>query len=196
MPQVSSFTVECWSLWPGFVGGSCRLMRVAICGVFSMLTLACSPVLDWRQARPEGWGVALLMPCRPDQHERKVPLSGHQVRLGMLVCEADGHTYALASALMADPAQVGPALLALAGATQANLKGRSGPPLPAQVKGMTPRPEAGRWQVQGTLPDGRPVTAQALVFAHGMRVYQATVIGPRADPARAQVFFEAIVLQP
>ena len=171
-------------------------MRVGVCGVFSVLALACSPVLDWRQARPEGWGVTLLMPCRPDHHERQVPLAKLQVRMGMLVCEADSHTYALVSAVLTDPAQVGPALLALSSATQANLRGRSGPPLAAQVKGMTPRPEAGRWQVQGHLPDGRPVTAQALVFARGMRVYQATVIGPRSDAARAQAFFDAIDLQP
>lgn len=195
MPQVSCLTAEGRSIGSRRQAGGSRLMRAGVCALVGMLA-ACSPALDWRQARPHAWGVVLLMPCRPDQHERLVPLADLQVRLGMLVCEADGHTYALATALLAEPAQVGPALLALASAARANLQGRAGPTLPAQVKGMTPRPEAGQWQLQGSLPDGRPVTAQALVFAHGMRVFQATVIGPRTDLAMAQAFFGAIEIPP
>ena len=38
--------------------------------------IACSPTLDWREARPEGSGVAALFPCRPDQHERTVRIAG------------------------------------------------------------------------------------------------------------------------
>ena len=62
----------------------------------------------------------------------------------------------------------------------------------AAVPGMTPYPGARRWQVAGRLPDGAAVREQVLVFARGWRVFQATVVGPRADGDMAQPFFDSI----
>lgn len=42
------------------------------------------------------------------------------------------------------------------------------------------------------MPDGTAVREQVLVFAHGLRVFQATVVGPRADEALAKPFFDSI----
>ena len=35
---------------------------------------------------------------------------------------------------------------------------------------------------------------QVLVFSHGLRVFQATVVGPQAGENQAKPFFEAIEL--
>ena len=157
---------------------------------------ACSPTLDWRQVRPEGWGLQALLPCRPDQLQRQVVLAGAPVALGLWVCSADAHSFALASADVAEPARVGPALQALLLAAQANLQAKLVSEQPAAVPGMTPQPGALRRQLLGQMPDGRAVQAQVQVFARGLRVFQATVVGPQVGPTQAGPFFEALDLPP
>ena len=175
---------------------ACLWRRAAACRVAlaagAVLAAGCSPALDWRQVRPDGWGLLAQMPCRPTPQSRGVALAGPPVDLSLMVCTADGHTFALASADMADPARVGPALLALGATARANVQGVVEAEHPAAVPGMTPQPAARRWQLRGQLPDGQPVREQVLVFAHGLRVFQATLVGPVADPALAKVFFESI----
>lgn len=164
--------------------------------VAGLALTACSAALDWRQVRPEGWSLMATLPCKPASQQRQVALAGQQVALMMLACTADGHTFALASAELADPARVGPVLQALGQAAQANVQGRIAAEQAAAVPGMTPSPKARRWLLQGRLPDGQAVAEQVQVFAHGTRVFQAAVIGPVADDARAGPFFDALKVQP
>ncbi len=157
---------------------------------------ACSPALDWRQLRPEGWGLALSIPCRPASHERQVPLAGVPVALMLMACSAEGHTFAVASADLVDPARVGPALLALGQAARANVQGQIEDEKAATVSGMTPHPAARRWRLRGQLPDGQPVVEEVLVFAHGTRVFQVTLIGPQAGETLVQPFFDTVEVLP
>ncbi len=156
------------------------------------LLVACSPSLDWRQMRPEGWGLSLDMPCRPASQTRAVPLAGSPVELTLLVCHVGEHTFAVASADLADPARVGPALSALGQAALANVQGRIDREQAANVKGMTPHAAARHWWLTGRLPNGQVVVEQVLVFAHGPRVFQMTLIGPSVDERLAQPFFAAL----
>jgi hypothetical protein len=156
------------------------------------LLAACSPALDWRRMQPEGLGLTVSMPCRPASQARSLLLAGNRVEWQLLACTADRHTFAIASADLADAARVGPALLALAAAAQANVQGTVGAGEAAAVPGMTPNPAARRWRVQGQLSDGQAVREQVLLFTHGLRVFQATVVGPTAGDALAQPFFDSI----
>lgn len=153
---------------------------------------ACAPALDWRQMRPDGWSLAVALPCKPASHARQVPLAGAPVELTLMACTAEDHTFAIASADLVDPARIGPALLALGEAARANVQGVVQSEQPARVLGMTPHPAARLLRLRGRLPDGQAVAEQVLVFAHGPRVYQATLVGPRADEALARPFFDAI----
>jgi hypothetical protein len=180
----------------GIVARCLRCRAAAGLLTVGLLVAACSPALEWRRLQPEGWGVALSMPCRPAGHARQLPLAGTRVELRLMACSVDDHTFAIASAELADPARVGPALLALAAAARANVQGTADAGQDAAVPGMTPHPAARRWRVQGQLPDGRAVQEQVLVFAHGLRVFQATLVGPRADDALAQPFFDSIAILP
>ena len=181
-------------------GGACQSVvrgvkpALLIVAALAMLVGGCSPALDWRQVRPEGWGLVASLPCRPTAQSRQVALAGPAIELSLWVCNADGHTFALTSADVADPARVGPALLALGAAAQANVRGTIEADRPAAVPGMTPQPAARQWRFRGLLPDGQPVREQVLVFAHGLRVFQATLVGPIADDAIAKVFFDSIEL--
>ena len=54
---------------------------------------ACAPPFDWRDVRPEGSGVTMLFPCRPDRHERAVRIAGSELRMQMHSCTAAGATF-------------------------------------------------------------------------------------------------------
>jgi len=157
---------------------------------------ACSPSLDWRQMTPEGWAIKIAMPCRPSEVTRSLPLAGAPVRMAMLSCSAAEHVFAVASADMVDPARVGPALRALGEAARGNVNAQVQAQSAAQVPGMTPQADARHWRLEGLRPDGQAVRMQVLVFAHGTRVYQASVIGPSADDGVARPLFDSLAVRP
>lgn len=159
-----------------------------------VLATACAPALDWRQVQPPGWSLTAALPCRPDRAERTLPLAGAPVVLGLWSCSADGHVFAIASADVAEPARVGPALQALAEAARANLAAQVESDQPALVRGMTPYPQARHLRLAGRRPDGQALREQMLVFARGTRVYQATVLGAQVDEARVRPLVEALEL--
>lgn len=173
-----------------------RLARRFQAGLVALLASvafgACSPSLDWRQLRPEGWGLAVALPCRPATHTRQVLLAGSPVELTLMACSVEGRTFGIASAELGDPARVGPALTALGDAARANVQGEVEAERPAQVGGMTPSPAARQWRLSGRLSDGRAVSEQVLVFAHGSRVFQATLVAAQPDDALAKAFFQQI----
>lgn len=87
----------------------CRSLLPAV----AAMLVACAPALDWRDVRPEGSGVLLLFPCKPDSQVRTLSLAGAPVRLALHACSTGGSTWALAVADVGDPARVGSALTEL-----------------------------------------------------------------------------------
>lgn len=160
------------------------------------LVLGCAPALDWRDLQPVGWHVRASLPCRPASHERQLPLAGASVALSLWACRVDTRTFALSATDLADPARVGPALQALTEAARVNLQGRDVALWPAQVPGMTPNDAARRWRFAGQMPDGRAVISQGVVFAHGARVYQATLVSEGPEDDVAQLFFDGLRVLP
>jgi hypothetical protein len=118
------------------------------------------------------------------------------VRLSLLACTAEGQTWGLAHADVADPARVGAALEELRRAAAANLSGGSATAMPLQVPGATPQAASLRLRFDGRLPDGRPVQVQVAFFALGTRIFQATALGERLEAEACQTFFGSIRLQP
>jgi hypothetical protein len=161
---------------------------------------ACSPALDWRDTQPEGFGLSLSLPCRAAVAQRTLDLAGAPVDLTLHACSADGATFAIASASVAEPRQVAAALAQLAAAAVANVQGEIRSQTPAQVAGMTPQPAAQRLRIAGHLRDGSAVDVSALVFAHGLRVFQASVVAPGSsgggsDDARG-TFLDSLRVRP
>jgi hypothetical protein len=152
---------------------------------------ACSPGLDWREFEPEGSGIVVSFPCRPDHHSRTVPLAGTAVRMEMFVCRAAATTFALIFADVADPAQVTPALVELKERMGGNIGASTTTVSVAQVPGMTPNPQAARIAASGRRPDGGTIEQQAVVFAKGLRVYQASIVGSQLPAEAAAAFLGA-----
>ncbi|RQO54362.1 hypothetical protein DBR47_23035 [Paucibacter sp. KBW04] len=152
------------------------------------LTAACSPGLDWREARPEGSNARLLFPCKPEMHQRAATPEA-PAAMGLAQCKAAGATFALSWAQVAEPAQIGPALQGMRESLVSKLSAQAGDLTAVQIAGMTPSPFA----QQQTLSAAGQV-AQLAVFTRGQQVYQALMLGPKADPRAWQSFVESIKL--
>ena len=171
------------------------MQRALVVTALSAVT-ACSPTLDWRQWRPEGSGVEMMLPCKPVSQVRNVRLAGQAVRLSLHACSAGGQTWALAFADLTDPAQVGPALNGLQAAALVNVGGAQVQAVPWVLAGATPHVESGRLRFQGRLPDGRAVQEDVAVFAVGTRVLQATAIGETLPAEAVDSFFQSFRVTP
>lgn len=169
----------------------CRRLWISL-GAAGLAAAGCSPANDWRELHPEGATVSVQFPCKPDRQARQVRLAQRVVQLDLLACESQGVTYALAFADMADPVAVTPALDELRGAAIRNTQASDPRELPLAVPGMTPNPRAARLAFTGRRPDGTPVQEEAGFFVHGLRVYQATVLGPRLSGEATAAFFAGL----
>jgi hypothetical protein len=153
---------------------------------------ACSPPIDWREFVPDGSGIGVSFPCRPDRHERVVVLAGAGVPMRMFVCSTSEMTFALSFVDVAEPAAVGQTLMQLHESTVLNLHGVPAQHAPLTIANATPNPAAGRFVIDGRLPDGGAVQAHSALFVRGLRVYQATVIGAKPEPSAVDTFLGSL----
>lgn len=158
--------------------------------------VACAPSLDWREVRPAGTPLQLLLPCKPTSQQRNVSLAAAVVPLTLVACQAGNLTWALSHADVVDPAQVGAALLALRAAAQAKMGAPTTPWAAMKTAGATPHAESGMAAFAAAGPDGRQVQMHIGVFAHGTRVFQATVLGISIPAEAASSFFSSLRLNP
>jgi hypothetical protein len=160
-----------------------------------LLVAACAPVHDWREWRSADGSVQLLFPCRPQLHERRVALAGSSVKLSLLACESGGLTWGLASTDLGDPTRLGTAIDELAAAAAANLAAKPHA-TPLRVPGATPHPGSRRLAIDGRRPDGQPAQMQLVLFTHGTKLYQASVLGPRLPTEPVDTYLDALRVPP
>ena len=172
-----------------------RLLGCATAAATAALA-ACSPVHDWRDVRPADTQAVLQFPCRPVLHQRTVPLAGPAVQLSLLACTAGGQTWALAHADLADPLRVGPALVEMRDSAAAKLKAIDGPLQWLAVPGATPNVHSGRGRLgarpSANAPESGALQMELLLFAHGTRVFQASVLGQQLPADEVDTFFASI----
>lgn len=182
--------------WPDGARALHRLLRM-LCAIMALATLAaCAPSLDWREVRLGAAESVALFPCKPASHARELALAGQQVKLTLHACQAGEATWGLAWADVGDPGRVADALNALQEGARLNLSDAKAQARAYSVKGQTPHPGSGRWNLEGRYPDGRPVSGQVAVFSRGTVVFQATVLGvPQASEA-ADTYFNALRFGP
>jgi len=154
--------------------------------------VACSPTLDWRDVRPAGSPVQLLMPCKPDSHERRLSLAGQPARLALHVCSAGDQTWSLAFADVGDPARLGDVMQQFVQTAGANIAAAGAQASPLRVPGATPHSASQTVVYRGLLPDGKSVKMQVSVFAYGTYAFQATVLGAELPAESVQTFMESI----
>ncbi len=160
----------------------------------ALATAGCSPALDWREFQPEGSGIVATFPCKPDRHARSVKLAVQTVRIELISCAADDTQFALSYFDLDDPARVSAALTELQRLAAENLGASQQQARRAEVPGMTPNPDAARLKLEGRQPDGSTLQEEAVFFAKGLRIYQATVLGRRLQPGAAETFLAGLRL--
>lgn len=150
-----------------------------------------------------------MLPCKPDQASRTVPLGAQEVQMRMLGCEADGALFALSHVQAGERSQVPALLNAWRTTTLANLGSAMPTPLPIKVTpakqpnaalsavlggGQTDFPPE-RVAVTGKGADGSPIQAQLAWVVDGVDVYQIAVYGPRVTLDMTESLFSEIQIQ-
>jgi hypothetical protein len=72
----------------------------------TLITLGCTPALNWRDVAFDDLPVTALLPCKPDRGERSVPLAGANRQMVMAGCEAGGATFTVAVIRLDDSVQL------------------------------------------------------------------------------------------
>lgn len=153
---------------------------------------ACSPTLNWRDVRPEGTSLSLLLPCKPDKAEKQVPLGGEPTMLRMLGCDAGGLTFAISAADVGDGAEAPAILLAWQQLTLTNMKAAKADTTKSlKLAGATGAPAV--WvKANGQRVDGTPVVGHAAYFSQGATVFQAVIYGADVKPEVAETYFSGM----
>ena len=173
-------------------GGAARPLPRLVAALFlttMALLAACSPTLNWREVRPEGTRLALLLPCKPDKAQKTVPLGGPATPLSMLGCDAGGATFAVAVAQLGDASQAAPVLTQWQSLTLANMKAGPARVSPLKLPGAA---DAILVTAQGRRADGTVVSGQAAYFAQGSQVFQVVMYAERIMPEVAETFFSSL----
>lgn len=156
---------------------------------------ACSPALNWREARATAAPLSVLLPCKPDQGSRTVPFAGRDTPLQMIGCDAAGMTFAVAHAEIAADADPSTVLRQWSQLSLSHVRAQGAQEQPAVVPGAS---IAWRVRASGQRPDGSALTTEALYFAQGQRVYQAVLHAPADTRERreaADTFLSSLKLQ-
>ena len=160
------------------------------------LLAACTPTLNWRDVRLESSRVVALLPCKPDQTTRSVPLGGVPTDLSVIGCEAEGATFAVMRARA--PAGVAPdeVLRGWQQATLANMRAGTPVATPFVPAGALALPHAQRLAVAAQAANGRTLAAQAVWAARpdgdGVELIHAVMYAPKPRADVADAFFAGI----
>lgn len=143
-----------------------------------------------------GTPLQVAFPCRPTTMVRDIVVAGGSLRWTLASCDAGGMTFGVAWADLPSPDRTSVVLQALARQAGDNLRATHRVDQAASVPGMTPNAAAQWIHLAGSAPDGGDMTQRMLLFTHGLRLYQAAVLGPKVEAAAASGFFDALKVQP
>lgn len=120
------------------------LAALAALSILPLALAACTATYNWREVRPQpGQGIdfVVLLPARPAHYSRPVNLGPERVEMHMTAAQADGITFAVATAELRDPATAAAALDAMRDALLANIGAQpvpaAGQRLPGSTEGST-----------------------------------------------------------
>lgn len=158
----------------------------------------CSPSLNWREVRMNGTSLVALMPCKPETVSRTIPFVGGKTRtLSMATCEAEGATYALTMADMADEGLVQAALVQWDKVTREHVRVGQVVEQAMMPPGASPNPHSRMVVGKGRHPgNGQPMQVHMAYFSKGSQVFQAVLYAPAAlKPDVAETFLTGLKFQ-
>lgn len=159
----------------------------------SLLLQACSPALNWRDVRLDPSPVVALFPCKPERAGREVSMGGQALTLNLLACDAGDAKFALAYADAKAADNTAPLLAQWREVTLANMRAAAPQDAPVALKGATGSTAMGVL-ANGVRPDGRAVVLQAIWFASGTQIFQASVYSNAVNSQAAETYFAGLRL--
>lgn len=168
------------------------------CAAVALLAAAatgCSPTFNWREVRAEPSPLMAMLPCKPEQDSRRVPMAGRDVDLAVVGCDTGGATFAVMHARLPEPARAEEVLGQWNRATLANMKAESSRSWAFVPAGGLALPGSQRVSAQGRRPDGSPVRGEAAYFARGAFVFHAVVYAAEPTADMLQPFFDGLEFQ-
>ena len=172
-------------------------MRISFLALGAVLTVqalvlsACNPTFNWRDVRPDGSRLALLMPCKPDKAQKAVSMVGQATDLMVLSCDAGGATFGVAIADVKDAARATAALAQWQSATLSNMKAVANTPAAAiKLAGLTST--GVMVKATGQRANGQAVSSQAAYFAQDATVFQVVMYANTIAPDVAETFFSGL----
>ena len=169
-----------------------------VSGLLALLLLSvaagCSPKLNWRDVQPGNSGLKLLLPCKPDQGDKIVPLGGRPTKMTMLGCDAGGATFAVALADLGDAPNVPEVIAQWQALTLSNMKATPATTQsrPLRVPGASEEPAPVLVLAQGQRPDGSAVNGWAAYFTKGSQVVQVVMYASAIEPVAAEIYFASL----
>ena len=167
-------------------------MRFLITAAVALAVLtACNPTFNWRDVRPDGTRLALLLPCKPDKAQRTVAMASQPTEMNLLSCDAGGVTFAVSMADVNDAGKTDAVLAQWQSATLTNIKAASPITRHAfKVPGLAAA--AVMVKATGQRGNGQAVSSQAAYFAQDSRVFQAVMYADIISPDVADTFFSGL----
>jgi hypothetical protein len=160
------------------------------------LLAACNPVYNWREINLPQAELKVLLPCKPDQGHRAIPLAGLTVEMQMAGCEAGAGLFVLAHVDLGETGKTEAALEQWKAAMLGNMQARDVTLRSAvMIKGASTKPAPIRLDAVGKRPDGSAVVAQAMWFARGAHLYHAVVYADKLSQDVVDAFFSGIEFQ-
>ncbi len=159
-----------------------------------LIAVGCSPKLNWRDVQSGNSGLTLLLPCKPDQGEKTVPLGGQPTKMSMLGCDVGAATFAVAVADLEDTAKVAQVLAQWQNLTLANMKAKPAATQsrPLRVPGASAQPAPVLVLAQGQRADGSAVNGWAAYFSKGSQVVQVVMYASAIEPVAAEIYFASL----
>ena len=176
------------------------ISALAAASIAAMAVLsACYPAFNWREVRPQGTALSILLPCKPDKAQKTVSLGGKPTGLTLLGCDAGDITFAIAVAELGNVLDAAPVLAQWQEASLGNMKAEpvgegagASNAVSLKILGASTRPPAVLVRARGQRADGRPVSGQAAYFAQGSQVFQAVVYADKIPQEVAETFFSSL----
>lgn len=159
----------------------------------SLLLQACSPALNWRDVRLDPTPIVALLPCKPERAARDVSMGDQTLSLKLVACDAGDAKFAVAYADTRDADKTGPLLASWRTVTLANMRATAPADVPVNIKGVAALSAKGVL-ANGVRPDGSAVVLQAVWFASGTHIFQASIYSDVARPQVAETYFSGLRL--
>ncbi len=173
-------------------------MRKTVKVFLLFLTLglgACSPALNWREVRIKDTGLSVMLPCKPDEGARVVPLGGKDVEMRMTGCDAANATFAVAYVKLAQTTPVTDALAQWRAAALANMGATSSKDVRLREALGDSSVSGAMVSAQGRRKDGAAVMMQGVWFIRGSQLFHAVVYAQSISPEITETFFPGLKLQ-